>query len=232
MKPSQLITYGCSHTYGQGLPDCVNESDVLQAGPDPSALAWPSILRQLLKIKHLDNRSIPGASNKMIAHRIFNSTFNEGDVVVVLWTRLARQTIYKSKDKYLHMMPAFVEKKMSKGFWKTINDKYGSEVDQYKQNISTYFSEFFEEYDAQFDQITRINHVHALLESKKVKSYHLLIDTEMHINQFKHMLLPNLNYKEFSWHPQFKIDNALDNIHPGVVSHKQFAVNTRNWFFK
>ena len=63
-----LITFGCSHTYGAGLPDCwiPNKGH----GPKPSNNAWPSVLKQKLNFKSIDNSSRPGSSNKMIAKTI------------------------------------------------------------------------------------------------------------------------------------------------------------------
>ena len=63
----KLVTFGCSHTYGHGLSDCIAEDG--SNGPTASQQAWPSILSGLTDMK-VDNASRPGAGNLMITKAI------------------------------------------------------------------------------------------------------------------------------------------------------------------
>ena len=64
-----LVAFGCSFTYGHGLPDCIGE-DGVSNGPTPSVLAWPNQLKTFCNFKTVDNQGEPGASNKIITKRI------------------------------------------------------------------------------------------------------------------------------------------------------------------
>jgi hypothetical protein len=43
----RIIAFGCSYTYGHGLPDCLDDDKITQ-GPTHSNLAYPSILAEKL----------------------------------------------------------------------------------------------------------------------------------------------------------------------------------------
>ena len=59
----RLVTFGCSLTYGHGLADCYLPNG--REGPEPSIQAWPKLVSNKLRIE-VDNRGIPGGSNKEI----------------------------------------------------------------------------------------------------------------------------------------------------------------------
>ena len=88
---SRLITFGCSITYGLGLPDCI-ESNAGWA--KPSEFAWPNVLANKLKYK-LENQSFPGSSNLEILYKILGFKFEPTDTVAVMWT-------YPNRDMYFH----------------------------------------------------------------------------------------------------------------------------------
>ena len=48
-KDYALITFGCSFTYGHGLPDCIGGPDG-HAGPTPSEQAWPAMLGKIINM--------------------------------------------------------------------------------------------------------------------------------------------------------------------------------------
>ena len=45
-KDYKLVTFGCSYTYGHGLPDCIMAKG--RAGKRPSKFAWPYLLAKKL----------------------------------------------------------------------------------------------------------------------------------------------------------------------------------------
>ncbi len=83
---SRLITFGCSYTFGNGLPDCDKNT--------PSKLAWPSVLGKHMN-KDVVNVSVGGASNFEILYNILNFNFQEQDTVVIMWTHYHRDTFFK-----------------------------------------------------------------------------------------------------------------------------------------
>lgn len=83
MSMSRLITFGCSYTYGQGLPDC--ENTVINTGikkfyvnsSAPSKQGWPSILSKRLDLE-LVNISAPGLlSNNQTANLLYEVLKND-----------------------------------------------------------------------------------------------------------------------------------------------------------
>ena len=90
----RLVTFGCSYTYGHGLPDCITDHG--GAGKIPSKFAWPHLLAKKLD-KELYNAGIPGASNKLIMDTVINFPFKPTDTVVILWTYLSRHCILSHK---------------------------------------------------------------------------------------------------------------------------------------
>jgi len=90
----RLVAFGCSYTYGHGLPDCLMAKG--RAGRKPSKFAWPHLLAKKLD-KQLYNAGIPGASNKLIMDTVINFPLKPTDTVVILWTYLNRHCILSHK---------------------------------------------------------------------------------------------------------------------------------------
>ena len=87
---SRLIAFGCSLTYGHGLPDC--HVPPTEPGLEPSYFAWPQLLAEKLG-RECVNLSEPGSSNKRIWHTLINFEFQESDIVFVLWASPDRSCV-------------------------------------------------------------------------------------------------------------------------------------------
>ena len=94
----RLITFGCSLTYGCGLPDCYNAG---HTGDLPSKMGWPSITAKYMN-RECVNMSVPGVSNKFIWKSIMDFKFNSSDAVIIHWTYPNRTCLIK-KGKVEHM---------------------------------------------------------------------------------------------------------------------------------
>ena len=70
----RVIAFGCSFTFGHGLPDCFNPPK--NPGKAPSKYAWPSLVANELNVKCI-NKSLPGSSNKRIWHNIGKFKFKK-----------------------------------------------------------------------------------------------------------------------------------------------------------
>ena len=79
----RLITFGCSHTYGHGLPDCIG-LEKWSPGPSPSKLGWVAQLAEALELPY-SNYAEPGASVKEVALRFLDQPIKENSLVVILW---------------------------------------------------------------------------------------------------------------------------------------------------
>ena len=225
-KDYKLGTFGCSFTYGHGLADCMAEDG--SNGPTASEQAWPSVLGKLTGMK-VDNVSEPGSSNLMITKAIVDySKYTKDTVVVVMWSNNDRETIYKTGNEKLHMLPGFLDDTMPGTFW------FDKDKNNFKKTITTYYENYHEDWNATLNQTIRMNFVHAFLKNKGIKSFH--VHSEHHrldINYFKKFNVRDLNLKYFNWKNNFHIDDALDipKPHPGPRSHALMATNIQRWFF-
>jgi hypothetical protein len=104
---SRLVVFGCSSTYGQGLPDCTTGRE------KPSKYAWPSLLSRQLELE-LINKSQCGAPNKKILLEILNFPFNETDQVAILWSFHHRGYLF---HKHLDSKPIMITDDGSKDFY-------------------------------------------------------------------------------------------------------------------
>jgi len=88
---SRLITFGCSYTYGDSLPDCLDPYH-----SDPSQYAWPSLLGNLLNLETV-NMSTSGSGNLEILWNVLNFDFQESDMCIIMWSHFSRDHIFTSK---------------------------------------------------------------------------------------------------------------------------------------
>ena len=229
-----LVTFGCSFTYGHGLVDCIHK-DGTSNGLKPSALAWPSILKSLANFKTVDNMAIAGSSNKMITKEIIEyKKYTKNTFVVILWSNFDRHTVFKDRVKKLHMMPHFINKEMPDSFWAF----HGAEANELKRKIKSYYGDFHEEFDTYFDQMIRMNYVHSWLKDKGIQNIHIFAEhlkpqgLNQHKRFFNNFMIRDIRARVYSYKKDFKIDDALDRPipHPGPASHKFFAHNIIKWF--
>ena len=125
----RLLAFGCSHTYGEGLADCVNykiQKEERRADK-ASQYAWPAILGKKLD-KQVINFGRPGCSNRFIANAILNTDIKQDDLVIVLWTAgHNRTTIFKSFDmEDISLVLPTKTDKISKVYYKYIHQYYNS----------------------------------------------------------------------------------------------------------
>jgi hypothetical protein len=66
-------------------------------GPFPSNFAWPTILGNKLNYETI-NLSNPGSSNIRMIYNILNTKFEEGDLVIVLWSYLTRDSFFNYNE--------------------------------------------------------------------------------------------------------------------------------------
>lgn len=98
---SRLVLFGCSLTYGHGLPDCVTSDG--GPGPSPSKMVWGELLGNRLFCPVV-NCSLPGASNQLILDNILNFDFADTDRVIILWSYFTRGLLYL-KDEVCNIGP-------------------------------------------------------------------------------------------------------------------------------
>jgi hypothetical protein len=222
----RLIAAGCSLTYGHGLPDCVDKNNKKHPGPNPSKMAWPSLIADKLN-RSCINLSCPGASNKQIWHTLLNFNFEPDDIVIVYWSFIHRY--------------CFLTDKMSEflNFKSNVNSESMFDINNNQQKNNFYYKNLFTEYDSILDFYLRVRDADTYLLSQNVeKIIHLTIEDPTESSTWYRNTKPDpapIVNKSFSQSPKFAkinsiadkntiwVDMALDNDHPGVLSHQLFA---------
>lgn len=193
---NRLVTFGCSYAFGHGLQDCI-QSDMISPGATPSKFTFSEIIASSLKIPHV-NMAKPGSSNKQIAHSIKNFNFHKNDLVIVSWSHAERSAIIK-QDNTVHIIGPWCPDKQSKLYYKHF---YNISEENFNTEVLYAWSNFIL-LEKSVKVINTPPMVHYSNNNIDLQKYNFLI-TEKTIMDFK-------------------IDKALDGVHPGVKTHKIFA---------
>ena len=198
---NRLVTFGCSFTYGEGLPNCNVGNNHHGYSLTPSDHAWPSILSRLT---HMDlaNNAKPGSSNLEILYHILNFNFRPGDVVVVMWTFPNRDLHFISTSKKIKPFRQL-------GLWLKPRSKY---IAEWLCN--------FQPVDQAVKSWLYMHHAELYLKSLGVEYIHYPINpTEL--NLYKPNFIPELdNYYADGF---VTVDQCEADPHPGTESHKHTA---------
>jgi hypothetical protein len=91
---TRLVTFGCSFTYGSGLPDCTHWYS------SPSKHSWSWIVANKLGYT-LNNQGCPGGNNLEILYKILNFDFKDNDYVIIMWSLPMRDVRFSRFTKTL-----------------------------------------------------------------------------------------------------------------------------------
>lgn len=197
---TKIVAFGCSYTYGHGLHDC-HDRKTNGAGPHPSNYTYVQHLARRLRIKTVLNLAEPGVGNKYIMHKIDTNLHNidKEDLVIIQWSFIDRYSILHNSEDIKNLGP-----------WKVDDDKISS----------GYYKHLYSEYDHRKHTGWYINCANAMLKHKGVMQ---VINTEPPDEQFdKSILIDQDNYWEDCL-ARHRVDRALDNNHPGLNSHREYA---------
>jgi len=206
----RLIAAGCSFTFGEGFPDCMNPPNG-GLPPFPSKHAWPSLVSKRLGMEVI-NLGVPGASNRAIANKILNFNFLPDDILVILWTECNRSSIFKfnnTPDPDKISIQPHMRNKINKVYYRHLHDYYNSFL----------------------ESIEQINLANLYVKStqNKVKTFNFYCDYDS--DPFKFALLDKENnFKIPEWNTVdlisqtlYYVDLAADKDHPGIKSQKLIA---------
>tara|TARA_B100000029_G_scaffold405076_1_gene405253 strand:- start:288 stop:986 length:699 start_codon:yes stop_codon:yes gene_type:complete len=221
MKPiNRIITFGCSNTYGESLPDVVGDLDRGQT----SKYSWPSVLGNLLNVPVI-NKAKGGASNKHIWHIILENKnfFSRDDTVIILWTYFNRYCFFQDDGKIKRLL-----------FTDTFNVKlnpareyqqrglYGN----WREYTKTWYNEFETQKDMAIDSLCRINHIHLYLNSLGIKNYHFTCDDSNDMEKYLHAEMPDWfpkNILKQIKYEEKKYGFSADKEHPSVEAQERMA---------
>ena len=194
----RLITFGCSYTYGTGLPDCKNWMFDKLHNLKPSEMGWASLLADKLDLE-LINESFPGSSNTEIMYNVLKHKYKQDDVVVIMWTHYVRDMLFNSVHKY----PFF-------------RDRLGPWAKTHKERL---WAEYLSEKDYAMKSWFHIHHADLHLQKQGVKYIHYPA-TPKELNKYKLEYVDINNYYSDGFE---YVDKADDELHPGVESNKILA---------
>lgn len=208
---SRLVTFGCSNTKGDGLPDVYDK--VRKETPTwskPSTYAWPKLLADKLEYECL-NLAVSGSSNKHICNIALNTQFKESDTVIFMWTYFSRSCVFQQEG----VEPSRI----------MIQD---TEVFPRKRRwILNYYKKYYTDADAIIDAYVRMNLAKQFLDSKGIKNYHTSCHETDDIDNVEAPLWNNVELLDIGF-TKPRLDVALDNQHPGLLGHKRFSNNLYN----
>jgi hypothetical protein len=194
---TRLITFGCSYPYGHGLPDCFDEKNS-GYGIEPSKFSFPELIAQHCNFKNI-NLSRPGISNKGIVHTLQKFVFQKGDICLLAWTHIDRSSFITKDDEIKFIGP-----------WQT--DKLSTR----------YYKYFFEHHDNLWNMSMYVNYANLYLKNKDVTVINIRgYNADVNID-WNSLVDNDTIMTDHNVHSSV-IDIALDNAHPGVETHKQFA---------
>jgi hypothetical protein len=199
MEKNRLVAFGCSFTYGSGLPDCFDP--VHGQGKYPTKIGWVQLLADKLNLT-AHNMGISGASNLQILYNMLKFDFQENDTVVVMWS-LTNRDVYFRKETLAPVVQL--------GAWKSIDvlsKRWLESLDDYDQGVKSWIT---------------INHADLLLKSKKVKYLHI----PSHPRDLVPYKPDFINIDNIDLGGLIKVDVGLDP-HPGVESNKLTAEKIYN----
>lgn len=197
---SRLITFGCSFTYGQGLPDCKIGNNITKFASTPSDHSWPVILSKLLNVEVV-NKGIPGASNLEILFHILSFDFKQDDTVVIMWS-LPDRDLYFNSVKGLKPFRQL-------GNWLLNRNKFEEE---WFKNIN------FK--DNCVKSWLHIHHADLYLQALNLKYIHYPIIPHL-LEEYKPNFIKHIN--NFYTDGFVDCDKGDDNSHPGLKSHIETA---------
>lgn len=195
-----LVAFGCSYTYGQGLEDChIDSSPFHLPGPRPSSYSWPYLLANLLELDCI-NLSQSGFSNGAILDQILQHKFNSNDIVCVMWTFKNRDVQFQLNKEYLKF-----------GRWDTKWYK--------KQNV----------FDLCYKNALYIHHAMLYLKSKNINHYFMDIDF-LHDYKLPLSILKDIEFVDIDFKKLYNSTPlALDNLHPGKLFHSSVALALKSY---
>lgn len=193
---SNIVTFGCSLTYGTGLLDCYVPPG--RAGPNPSSFAWPSKLASLGQ-KNCINRGQGGSGNFEIALSIISYEFQPQDICFILWSYPDRDIILHDDKSIERLGPWLHTEKFKK--WSWLNPDRTKSIKFWYNVIA----------------------INNCLRIRNVPFYNLSVDLDYY-EEFRPEWAKEIKFlKADIRHHRKNYPPALDGMHPGLQAHEAFA---------
>ena len=209
-----LWTFGCSHTQGHGLPDCIGENNLPLN--KTSQHAWPEQLSKLLA-EPVTNISHAGIGVRAVWNNILNNynKFQENDTVIVMWPCWeSRIDIIVDPDNPVNHACNIIP------------------VRNYEENDGYYFEKYYSKYQQWLDLHVHAQHIFDLLNNKInliYTAYDEYSEKEFNKPEWAEFELIDLYFAHTKY---CDMPRALDGTHHGIEAHQAFAEDLCDTLFK
>lgn len=195
----RLVTFGCSHTYGLGLPD-TTQPNSSGTHNGHSRVAWPSWLSKELSLE-LTNMAFPGWSNTKILQEVLSFEYQPDDLVIILWADLYRDRLFM-EDGSEFIIGCWNEDTTTKQYYALHSD-----LDMAVKTLTCihHSDMFFRSTGVKVKHFLYVHKVNPILEDAKTKCKWL--DTPI-----EHVHLRGM-----------AVDFASDKFHYGIKTHKKIS---------
>ena len=227
---TKLYTFGCSYTYGHGLPDCVYPSQ-----SPPSQMGYAKNIADSLNYE-LINSSVFGQSNGHINLSVLHQrkTMPIDSAAIIQWTHLGRKMMYWPDNpdpdhKWANpVIRPWMKNTHLITSWRADKKRH------YYHKIHEVWTEHFSVLDNElFEVLHLMNYSQLALNKVGVKKILHILPPEFLYNQTKEQCHSGLStwldhdivYTTFSPGVQAPADLAADDLHPGVETNKIWAEN-------
>jgi hypothetical protein len=192
----RLVAFGCSHTYGVGLPDTAGPN----AAQTYSNFAWPSILSNELGLA-LVNKSYPGWSNNRILQEILSFTFEPEDLVVILWATVDRDFLFLDDGSEFHV-----------GCWN-------------EDTTTKQYYTLHSDLDMAVRTLAAIHHADTFFKLKNIKVKHFLYTNKFYktVGDARKLCSWFDTDIEYTYIRGMLKDWAADNLHYGIETQKELS---------
>jgi hypothetical protein len=212
----RIVAFGCSHTYGHSLPDCV--VDKYLPGPHPSHFAFPSLIANQLGVMCI-NKSVPGASNLQILLNILQFNFLPNDLVLVMWTFPNRGTLFTEKKQLVKIAPWLLSDNIDKGILIDYSAKKDKTPKDSVIGMARSFYETHSDYHLRLMSWLYMDMASMFLDKIHIKKIFVTFDNAWNISE--NPMLDCRSIKEPL--DSYEIDYGFDGFHPGLETHKIWA---------
>jgi hypothetical protein len=196
---SRLVTFGCSHTYGYGLPD-VTPSNTSDSYNGHSKFAWPAWLSKDLSLE-LVNAAFPGWSNARILQEILAFEYHPDDLVVILWASVDRDRLFMEDGSEFNV-----------GSW---NDD---------ATTKQYYS-LHSDLDMAIKTLTCIHHSDMFFKCKNITAKHFLYTSKFNsiLATAKALCVWYDTPVDHTRLHDIAVDRASDKFHYGIKTHRNIS---------
>ena len=212
----RFVAFGCSHTWGDGiLPGDSWSGD--PSNTPPSSASWVQVLSRKFNIPVL-NLANSGGSNSLILHTIRNHDWQAGDIALILWTYLERDTIFDSKTAY-----------------RDVSSFRICSTTEECAYIKQYYM-LFPNYHIEYVNLQHIEHAYLYLAAHNIPKVARFADkvTSVQLAGFNNNMLadyqnPSLDYIVETFEKKHKERQpGADNMHSNELMHQEFVSEITN----